>query len=393
MLWNLLGLYEKVGTWWMETVALVGERVFGATITAMPLGSGDTTFNYLEVFCLASIATAVTIVWNIADRRRLSYPRLFESLRVVVRLVVAFQMISYGSAKVLPLQFGTLLPSRLIEPVGEVSPMGMLWTFMATSAAYTFFGGASELLGGLLLVFRRTTLLGALVTAGVMTQVVMLNFCYDVPVKLLSSHLLGMAIFLALPDMKRLWDFFVLGRAITPAPVRPRFKRRWLNWSLPSATAGLFLLLTFQTLMADYSAFAASGGFSPTPRLHGVWDVVDVERDGQAISPTDPARWSAVLIQNGGFGAAIGFKPGVGPASWKMVEIVENARHMTLTDIQDTTIPSVTLTYDEPASGMLVLSGTIDGKNLRVTLRRAPPERLRLVNRGFHWINEAPFNM
>ena len=147
-------------------VNFAAQRVFGATITALPYGSGDTTFNYVELFCWAGIAAAAACVWSVADWRRPSYPRLFEALRVAVRLYLAFQMINYGIAKVLPMQFGALQPSHLVKPVGEMSPMGLLWTFMAASPAYAIFGGTAEIVGGMLLAFRRTTLLGALVCAG-----------------------------------------------------------------------------------------------------------------------------------------------------------------------------------------------------------------------------------
>ena len=38
--------------------------------------------------------------------------------------------------------------------------MGLLWTFMGHSPAYSAFTGAAEALAGALLLFRRTTLLG-----------------------------------------------------------------------------------------------------------------------------------------------------------------------------------------------------------------------------------------
>ena len=66
--------------------------------------------------------------------------------------------------------------------------------------------GVVELLGGVLLTCRRTRLLGALVVLGVMANVVMLNFCYDVSVKLHSSHLLAMTLFVAAAGLRRLVD-------------------------------------------------------------------------------------------------------------------------------------------------------------------------------------------
>lgn len=45
-----------------------------------------------------------------------------------------------------------------------------------------------------------------------MTNVVALNFFYDVPVKLYSSHLLLMAVFLLLPDVQRLLGGLLFNR-------------------------------------------------------------------------------------------------------------------------------------------------------------------------------------
>ena len=66
-----------------------------------------------------------------------------------------------------------------------------------------------EVLGGVSLIFRRTATLGALISFAVLLNVMVLNYCYDVPVKLYSTNLVLMAAFLAAPDFRRLLDFFV----------------------------------------------------------------------------------------------------------------------------------------------------------------------------------------
>src|SRR5437763_16588523 len=137
-------------------------------------------------------------------------------------------MITYGAMKVIKLQFSYPGPDRLLETYGESSPMRLLWTFMGASDEYTWFTGAGEMLGGLLLCTRRTTLLGALVSFGVMLHVAVLNFCYDVPVKLFSTHLVLMSVFLTLPDLPWLAKVFVLGRRAEPREVPPLTRRKWL---------------------------------------------------------------------------------------------------------------------------------------------------------------------
>ena len=92
--------------------------------------------------------------------------------------------------------------------------MGLLWTFMGYSGVYSVFAGLGEVIGGVLLFFRRTRLLGALVVAMVMSHVVVLNFAYDVPVKVFSTHLLLIAVLIMTPDRKRLLNFFILNKVV-----------------------------------------------------------------------------------------------------------------------------------------------------------------------------------
>jgi len=58
---------------------------------------------------------------------------------------------------------------------------------------------------------------------------VTINFSYDVPVKLYSSHLLLLAVFLILPDLRRLASLLVLNRPTEPARIEPLFQRKWLR--------------------------------------------------------------------------------------------------------------------------------------------------------------------
>src|SRR4029077_6276056 len=185
---------------WNWLVPWAGKHLLGINIKIRTVGSGDTTYNYVQLLCFLIIAAVTTAVWTVLDRKRPECMPQAAGLRVYIRFALAAAMLLYGAYKVTPSQFAMPFPGQLIEPFGESSPMGLLWTFMGASSGYTIFAGAAEMLSGLLLAFRRTALLGALVSIGVMSRVVALNFCYDVPVKLYSSHLLAMGVFLILPD-------------------------------------------------------------------------------------------------------------------------------------------------------------------------------------------------
>jgi hypothetical protein len=58
-------------------------------ITTRPNGSGDTTFNYVEIVRILGIAALVTLVWSLLDRRRSHYASLAAALCVYVRYLLA----------------------------------------------------------------------------------------------------------------------------------------------------------------------------------------------------------------------------------------------------------------------------------------------------------------
>src|ERR1044071_5878849 len=186
-----------------------------------PSGSGDRAADFAELLLIAILAGLGTIVWSALDRRRRAYPRLAAGARVMLRYYLAAVMLSYGFSKVVKWQFYDLSPGVLHQRLGDVPPMRLMWAFMGYSLPYTVFAGLAEVTGGVLLLWRRTATLGALVVAIVMTNVVLMNLCYDVPVKLFSTLLLVFAIAIGLPDARRLLGA-VLGRAAAELPPRAR---------------------------------------------------------------------------------------------------------------------------------------------------------------------------
>jgi multidrug transporter EmrE-like cation transporter len=225
-----LGWYNSL---WNRIAGWVGVYLFNlgaAQALPHPTGSGDTALNYLQQGIMLILAVAGGILWTILDRRTPHYTRLHGWLRVLARYALSFALFSYAIHKIIPTQFSHLQSRQLTESYGQSSPMALLWNFMGFSTAYTIFGGCAELLPAVLLLFRRTALLGSIVAAAVMLNIVMLNFCYDVPVKLYSLNLFLLAVFLALPESKKLLNIFVLNRSTAPSNLQqPSFKKRWVK--------------------------------------------------------------------------------------------------------------------------------------------------------------------
>jgi hypothetical protein len=376
--------YERL---WHGIVPWVGQHVLhlSKAITYFPSGSGDKTSDWVLLLCHLAISVAATVVWTLFDRRQ-EYRALNEWLRVALRFCAGWTMVVYGAVKVVKLQFPDPSLGRLLEPLGDFSPMGLLWTFMGYSVPYNFFAGVCELFG-IFLFFRRTTTLGAILTAAVMSNVVMLNFAYDVPVKLLSAHIVLMCLYLAAPDMRALFDFFVRNRAAAPVPVKPPFVSK--SWRIAAGIAKTLFLgyILIGNVMQIREGAAQYGSGAPKSPLYGIWDVEEFRYDGQTLPPllTDQTRWRRFITErpNG-----ISFR-GMNDSTHGYV-VAFNVPKSTIYSTDPKT--PLTLIWTRPDAGHLTLEGTISGHQVSARLKRKDESKTNLWGRGFHWVNERAFN-
>jgi uncharacterized membrane protein YphA (DoxX/SURF4 family) len=375
---------------WRTGVPWVGTHLLGLPpITIFPNGSGDTTFNWVQLLCFAILTLGAAAAWTFLDRRRKAYPVLYDRLRTYLRFSIGTAMLSYGLSKVFKQQFPTPDVDRMIQLFGDASPMGLLWTFMGASTAYTFFAGAMEVAGGLLLFFRRTATVGALVVAGVMANVVMLNFCYDVPVKIYSTHLLLTAVFLLLPNLGRLADVLVFHRPTTPDVlgrpfVDPRKNRAAFAAKLVFL-AGILLLMVNQRLAAHRRMSDAA----PNPPFYGVYEVEELAPDGTVLPRLAGEKRLRTLVFNRAVGASIFWSD---DSRERFAVQLDPAAHTLGLSERLIGTPAGDFTYRRPARGLLLLDGKLRDRPVRLRLRKVADRPFRLRDRGFHWVNEYPYN-
>lgn len=382
---------------WFESVWAPFVRWFGVAvvrlpeaITVLPNGSGDTTFDWVECAAFLALGCVGALIWTALGRSASSHPRLAAFLRGYLRYVLAVAMLGYGMAKVVPQQFSAPSLDRLTSTYGESSPMGLLWTFMGASSAYQFFAGAMEVLAGLLLLMRRTAVVGALVACGVLTNVVMLNFCFDVPVKLYSSHLLLMAGLIALPDTRRLFQAVVLGREVPAANVSEVFGPPRARRVVRIATALFVLSILWGEARGALAALGGAGA-PRGPSIQGLWRVEHFARDGVEVPllADRPELWRRVSIS---------------PYGWIMIRRMDDASERFRGEVDEAAstlllrIPGRNdveprhLIWTHPSPDVLTLDGSEAGVHCDWVLRRVPEGSFLLTNRGFHWVNEAPLN-
>ena len=377
---------------WHSFVPWVAKTIFhlsGRAIVYAPTGSTDTSLDYVQEFCFVLLALAATVLWSILDRRRGDYRRLHAWLRLLIRYTLSFALFTYGLVKIFPLQFPSTPLDRFIEPHGNFSPMGVLWSFMGASTPYTIFAGVCEATAASLLLFRRTTTLGGLIASGVLLNVTMLNFCYDVPVKLYSTNLLLMAVFLVAPDVRRLVDVFILNRPTPPSGVATiRFERRAARIGVTVfqlVFTGIFL---FGQVSSDWKAYQRRYVNPDRPPIYGLYRVETFLRGGREMPPlaTDQTRWNWLIAQSPR-GLAIqnmdGLPPQFFPAQYDAVN------HHVVLAVRGV---RYALIYTYPDPDHLLFEGGSEKDTISVRFRKIDPSAFLLASRGFHRISELPFN-
>ncbi len=377
---------------WDPIIDFLAESVLHlpGPITVKPNGSGDTTYNYVQVLGIFLVAILGTVLWSILDRKRHNYDKLLYWSMVLVRYSLAMAMVSYGFSKIIKTQFPFPVPYSLFQPLGWSSPMGLVWKFMGFSTGYNYFTGLAEALGGVLLFFRRTATFGALLSAAVLANIVALNFFFDVPVKLYSSHLLAMALFVAAPDLKRLVSFFFLNKSVPATTLPAAFKKPWMQKTRLILKVSLLVFFFYKSVVDRLFTQKTYGDAAPKIALHGAYTVETFTFNGDTLPPltTDSVRWKNLFVNHHQFLSTQAMNDSV---RHLRVQLDSTQKIISWTSASDSTKKS-RLRYQLVHKNQLKLTGHVGKDSVTMQLRRIDLQKLPLVSRDFHWVNEYPYN-
>lgn len=235
-------------------------------------GSGDRTYDYVRLALNIVLSVIVGSIWGLKSKDKMNYDQWHYWFQVILRSFLFAAMLLYGLAKIFKGQFPDASLELLLQPVGEMSPMGLAWTFMGHSIAYNIFIGVVEVLGGLLLLNRKTVTLGSFIIIGVMTNVFVMNLTYDIPVKLFSFHLLLMSLLLFMGDWYRVKLVFFKNENVEKIDY---FKPK-LNKSLQKLIVGgkgiIKGLIVIIVLIQCFVKFDLREQLKERSEFYGIWE-------------------------------------------------------------------------------------------------------------------------
>lgn len=338
-------------------------------------GSGDTSYDWVTLLILVIIGVLVTIIWTLIDTKRNNYNKCYYWLTVFIRYYIAFMLINYGVSKLIHAQMPPPGLTKLMQPLGEFSPMGLAWNFFGFSKGYNIFIGIVEVMAGLLL-FRKTMVLGALITVATSLNIMAINYFYDVPVKLMSTALVLLSVFLLLPYLKSLTDLFFKGESSQLKQInRPVFNKTWEKWGLSICKVLLIILFISTQLFGIFNQKKLLAQYFKKSPLYGIYQIETSSEKRVSI----PNNWSFLIFEYEG-------NAGVRDNFYNVQQIGVGFN----TSENKMTLNNYTFDYKLKENGDVLLKVKIKDRLEEIRLTKRDPKTFELMNRGFNWIQEYP---
>ncbi|TDE15558.1 hypothetical protein [Dyadobacter psychrotolerans] len=213
-----------------------------------------------------------TWIWEKGERAgRISSVMHHAWLQGIIRYWLALMISTYGFAKILKTQLQS--PDyRLDIPMGEVDGFGLTWYYFGYSYTLAVIIALFQIGGSVLLLYRRTTLLGVMILLPVLVNILFINIFYSIATGAFVNSILfkiGLT-FLLLVDIKKLKSvFWDLADHLPPVVIGAGWMKTALRF-LPIAAA--FSLINYYVVTDESDTV-----------LRGTWKVEKITRNGEVV--------------------------------------------------------------------------------------------------------------
>jgi hypothetical protein len=258
----------------------------------------------------------------------------------------------------------------------------LYWSTIGASYGYTVVAGLLEIIPAMLLLFRRTRYLGALLATVVVAHVVMINLGFDISVKLYSFFLLLLSLIVAWPGIARLFDLFILNRPVDELHHPPRLIPGRAIPIYAMARALVIVAILFEGLYP----YVASGRFdddsAPRPFLHGAYDVESFVGGGGALIrlTRDGRGIRRFFVHRRGYFITESVSDEM--RDYRLEYDVAHRRLLLDAHSDSAVVLGYALSGNDST---LTLSGRVEGDSVAIRARRIDLDALPLLRPSFHW--------
>lgn len=386
----LLGYVNQGMDWFVETA---NKHIFHVREVLVPMGgSGDTSYGWAQLWLFLSLATIGSIIWTNLDLKRKNYVVLDFWLRTVVRYYIILVLLTYGISKVFMQQMGFPLISQLATPLGDLLPMRFSWLFIGYSEPYQIFSGVMEVLPALLMLYRRTLNLGIFIAFAVFLNVMMLNLCYDVPVKIFSIQMTFSCFYLLANNLNHFFNFFILNKpTVLDTSYHYKYASKTMRWGRIIFKTIFIIFALIIPIYETWSGFSSEQKESK-PIKSGVYEVKTfaVNNDSTAKTMPDSLKWKDMIFEKDTYGSINTkdtlFRERYNRAYFSYeVDTIKNVMNFKKRQSDSTFLFS--MRYEIPDSNTVKFWTKIRKDSVYIVLKKSK-RYFQLAERQFHWLSE-----
>ncbi|MEO8240153.1 MAG: hypothetical protein ABI576_18755 [Flavobacterium sp.] len=158
-------------------------------------------------------------LWQYLEKKqKIDSVKIYGFLYGSIRYCIAFSIASFGWKKFYGLQF--IVPAEISGmPMNQQTGEWLTWFYFGYSHAFGIIIAVIQIIGGYLLLFRRTLLIGAIILFSLLLNLTLINIFYQMNAgALMQSVLLTIGVlFLILLDYDRLVAFFLKTKSNLPS--------------------------------------------------------------------------------------------------------------------------------------------------------------------------------
>jgi len=291
--------------WYLSTLAGYRPNFYTLQSESGRWGLGS----YVNWGIAAAIATIGALIWTAiatkTERGRTNYNLLYYWTRVVMRYRIAIGLIAFGFLKVYPMQMPYPSLSNLVTDLGEYNTYKIYWQHVGIAIWYEIVLGWVEVIGGVLMFFRATTFIGALINAGVLYNIAHANIGYDGGVHVYSSFFVLFSLILLIPYIIDLYRLFVQQRTVVPRRYVPPLNTKAKKIGYLATKFSIVILFTLVYGVLRYGVHYKEKYLKEpvTPGLSnaaGIYNVTEFRLNGNPLpyNPLDSVRWQNVVFEN-----------------------------------------------------------------------------------------------
>ena len=248
----------------LQPITFIQNHFFTQAIKTIDFSSDTIALNIL----LSLLLAMAFVLTGLSGVFKINISKITQWFSSVSAWYLALVLLKYGFDKIFKHQFYLPEPNILYSNFGSLTKDILFWSTMGLSHTYSVITGGIEVLTALLLLVKRTRILGFCLAIAALINIVIVNFSFDISVKTFSLFLLAVAMFNVLPHVKVMYAFFVQRRQVqlVTEPQNKTVGAKWAGW-LGGCCIVLYSLLPY----------LAEGNFNddraPRPLLHGAYNI------------------------------------------------------------------------------------------------------------------------